>query len=478
MEFEFPDLSILKLDLTQILYFSQIKKILEGRSQYKISKTKMAGSYGKKTSIISSDIDIVIFIKDVCPPFEHVIREFETILKGIDWITHVESTKYSLQFKAKNYEFDLLPASDLVPNQNIGAHNRVQLQQRRVLKEMKKKSTRNAYSSSLAFSTVDFMKRQSSFAKEIVRIAKFWYKSACITESISGAKYAMELIAVDAANHVENQGNSSLSYYAAFSRFLETVQDFDNMDIVFDYTFDKISRKHWPAEEVDFVRLIDPANPYNNLANNFSDDVIEVLRDHASETLSRLQDYNRSAEYRLIVDIFHPELFNTIHNRSVHIRKTDDENTGLKSREIYQNVTIRGHRRLISDFERRQMEFMHIYLKGLCQQLCDDYDWDELPLEEFISIWFADLSEQHHLQEYEEDYFCEDFDVSLWLNGPNDSKFRLSFDLEDDSESGPEYEPDSDSETVSDSEDDYESDEDDYESDEDEENTHHSNNKP
>lgn len=436
-------------------FFLQIKKELERRSRFSISKTKVAGSFGKKVTIISSDIDIVIFIKNVLPPFTGVLDEFERILMNMDGIAirgfiHnliiLKKTSFSLQFKIGNYEFDLVPAADLINEPNVGAHEQVLLQQQRTLNKISKNVKKNLrrYSSSLAFSTIEFMKTQSSFVHEIVRLAKFWYKGACIDTYVSGAKYAMELIAVEAATHVESHGYS-YPHYEAFLRFLESIRDFKSMDIVFDYTY--ISRKHWQSDDDEYVRLLDPANPYNNLADGFfsNEHVIDNLVLQAEEILEnvgtlQLQASRGSSEcelYQDILMIFYPDLFDIIENANVHISITDDPVSGLKSQWWYKNFRIRKPKYEIDEFNRRQIEFLHIYLTGLCEAIWDSYDWSESSMKQFVNYFFSRL-QQYGLEQsksFNKKYKCNDFDVTLGFE--TWGKFRFSFDLADGSEAEP-----------------------------------------
>lgn len=267
-----------------------------------------------------------------------------------------------------------------------------------------------------------------------MRLAKIWYKSNCITTYISGAKYAIELIAVEAANYVEEKKLAFL-YLAAIRRFLETIQNFERMDIVFDYTYEEISNKHLPPENVESARLIDPANPYNNLLEGFfaNKHVIEKLKEYADFTLEQLLIDQRDRDYIFVLDLFYPALFNVVSNGGMRCWITDDIASGLKARRNYKNITIRKPD--IDDFSRRQLEFMYIYLAGLCQRLAYNDDWEESPVEDFTdavfdNLKYYDIFEDRDLNEY----YCADFDVSIWLDAPS-GKFRLNFDLTDPSES-------------------------------------------
>lgn len=407
---------------------------LEKESQYEI--TILYGSYGKKSRIISSDVDLVIFMKNVHPPFDRLLKRFESILMSMgetdesNRITNMRRTRNLLQFDFDGYEFDLVPATDFISEPYLEA--REDLQQDIVLNKMvwwklwQCKSARIDYSSSLTSSTFDFMKRQSSFTHDIVRLAKYWYKSVCITTYVAGAKHAIELIAVDAANKVKGRGD--YPHFEAFMQFLQTIRHFGSMNIVFDYTYDEISQKHWPPRKANYVRLIDPANPYNNLAEGFlaNKAVIEVLQNHAARTMNNFQNYcpnhltDRALSPKFIVDLFRPGIFGAVKNRMIHVSRTSR----------FKNITIREYRQ-IDDCDRRLLEFMYIYLMSLCQQLDGK---SHLGLQaNFIDELLKNLSEQQIFRgkDIDEIYECEDFDVTFCLNAPRHGKFCISFCLED-----------------------------------------------
>lgn len=137
----------------------------------------MAGSSGKKTTIIGSDIDCVLFVNGERPSFKGVLTDIENILTLTDSfnIRDVRKTRYSVQFKALEFEFDVLPAVNFTEGLQLGGDELIDEQQKRVMRIIKENPKAGyMYSSSLAFSSVRFMKRQDGFANEMVRIAKYW----------------------------------------------------------------------------------------------------------------------------------------------------------------------------------------------------------------------------------------------------------------------------------------------------------------
>lgn len=143
-----------------------------------MGRVVIAGSTGKKTTIISSDVDCVLFVNDELPQFKDVLEDWENILNMTDSynLRDVRLTKYSIQFKALNFEFDILPAVNFTVGIQADRDTLINIQQQRVLAQIKKdpKKYGYSYSSSLADASVRFMERQSGFVHEMVRIAKFW----------------------------------------------------------------------------------------------------------------------------------------------------------------------------------------------------------------------------------------------------------------------------------------------------------------
>lgn len=152
--------------------------VLKQKSKFDVGRVCIAGSAGKKTTIIDSDIDCVLFINNELPLFEEVLKDWEDILTMTDSfnVRDVRTTKYSIQFKALKFDFDILPAVNFTVDIQAGGDTQIDIQRQRVLAHIEKdpKKYGYSYSSSLADSSVRFMNRQSGFVHEMVRIAKFW----------------------------------------------------------------------------------------------------------------------------------------------------------------------------------------------------------------------------------------------------------------------------------------------------------------
>lgn len=146
------------------------------QSRYCIPTINIAGSVGKETNIISSDVDLFIFIKNIqLEDYENVLEEFESLFRN--WSRYDMKDllwrNISVNFTVNNLEFDVVSVIDFVHEKNIGAE------------DINRNDIR--YSPSLAFSVVNFVQKQPAAMRDVERLAKFWYKSACIEGHILGA---------------------------------------------------------------------------------------------------------------------------------------------------------------------------------------------------------------------------------------------------------------------------------------------------
>lgn len=217
------------------------------------------------------------------------MEDFSDILTISDSfkIRDVHVTNYSIQFKANDLDFDLLPAVNFSVNCHDAEGDHLSDEQhRKTLDYIKRDPIKFGYlySGSLAKATVKFMKRQDGFVNEMVRLSKFWYKILYFDEYVSGAKSTIELIAVYTANKELNYG--FVSYLRCFQQFIKYLTKFDELNIVFEKEF-----KFQEHQVVDNSRprIIDPVNPYNNFAKNWSEKSIELIKGYANGTNARLE---------------------------------------------------------------------------------------------------------------------------------------------------------------------------------------------
>jgi hypothetical protein len=117
-------------------YMQKIFLLLQKYSSYKLDRCRLTGGVGKKTSIsLNYDYDCVIYVNDVDPQFKDLLGEWEDILtlKLDHPISELKLTRFSIQFKIGEIEFDVLPA----PNY-AGPDNDITLQARRIMEIVSK----------------------------------------------------------------------------------------------------------------------------------------------------------------------------------------------------------------------------------------------------------------------------------------------------------------------------------------------------
>ena len=289
----------------------QICKLLQAKSKFPIGFVKMAGSSGKKTTIQQSDFDCVLFVNGEEPVFDEVLDDFESILQmSVYPIKGIKLTRYSIQFRIDVFDFDFLPASNFVEKNGLSGDSLIDQQQRSTLDRIKHDPSKlcHRYSAGLSQAVVRFMKKQSSFVHDMVRIAKFWFKTVYIEKNISGAKTLIELVAVHAANQYQFEENNHLK---GFVKFLELIRSFESLRIVFreEYKFPE----HQMAQNERTPIVMDPSNPYNNFARDwmsesYSQDRMNLMQ-YATETLRRVNFFldNTACQQNFLERLFVPQ---------------------------------------------------------------------------------------------------------------------------------------------------------------------------
>lgn len=80
----------------------------------------------------------------------------------------------------------------------------------------------------------------------------------------------------------QEQGMVTKSYLRSFKRFIDNLQNFDNLNIHFEKNEHEVLDKNRP-------RVMDPVNPYNNLAQNWDPKSVQLVKDYARESNRRLE---------------------------------------------------------------------------------------------------------------------------------------------------------------------------------------------
>ncbi|CAF1390406.1 unnamed protein product [Adineta steineri] len=299
-------------------HMQKIFLTLQKYSNYKLSRCRLLGGVGKKTSIsLKFDYDCVIYVNNVDPPFKELLGEWNGILnhhlRNISGIIKV--TNYSVQFEVDGFKFDILPASNYT-----GSINKTESQANIIYKKIsqekmdsKKKDIAYLYSSGLSELALKFMKKQSGFIHDLCRLAKFWNCTIVFDQYVSGRSSIIEYLAVKAGQDEEESTiNRKRSILSAFRRFLSYLADYNQINIIFTDVYDEslIMKCEKPY-------LIDPTNPYNNFLDRVPHDFLPTLAKCSNETLNRLYKCGNNGliEYEKLFDP-QPNLRNSFKDNS------------------------------------------------------------------------------------------------------------------------------------------------------------------
>lgn len=294
------------LEIQQIFFFQQIFNLLKERSRFNIDRVSIGGSAGKKTAIFNSDLDCVVFVNvDTLSDIENVLDDFEDIflLAQLPKLTRIWKTRFSIQFNYDDYDVDLLPAINFIKSSQLPPNSEICSEQAyEVLENIyNNKDLSYHYSSALVETQLSFMRKQSSFVHDLVRLCKLWNKSLLIDEYISGRSTLVELIAVYAGIAEEKRScfDDRRSLLSAFNHFLKLIENFKQLKIEFD--FDPLAPQRsinnfsWLKDNKEVKKyvpyVIEPSNPFNNLGKNVKEAQIKQLQMYAAETIRRLQGY-------------------------------------------------------------------------------------------------------------------------------------------------------------------------------------------
>jgi len=330
----------------------QIVEILKQQSNHSIARNSVSRGDGTKTAIIDSDFDVVLLLDGRHPPFNRVLADFENILRRRPHIHGLRKTKSSIQFQYRKFDIILRPGTNhnhdkkpktslnpqTAPTGSSGHEHTKQLSISTpaldhhfdpvIMRPPNVPGTKTAWqafhtykaiqhspqaahlhSSSLWETYAHFMRSQCPFVYELVRICKFWNKSLLLSSSnVSGVSLLVELIAVYAGQLEEKRRqatNEQRSLVRAFKIFLELMQRFSQLQIQFD--FDPLAPLrtkigNWTPKCNSSLKalpyVIDPANPYTNVAVGISRAEMKQFQNYAVATLKRLgATLNRSRHY-------------------------------------------------------------------------------------------------------------------------------------------------------------------------------------
>ena len=288
--------------------FDRIVRALHKNKKYKIDRTKILGSVGKDTVINTHlDFDCVVYLNrshgepplpgDIFDIFEECLTLAENIDAKIHHSYSTPDKRVALQATIDGFDFDIVPAVNY--SQDTEEQRSMAFEKIKSLANPVRDGYR--YSSSLSETQVDFVKLQSPFTHQLIRLAKYWMYSLLIKEYISGRSSLIELIAIYASQvEASTVGKESSPYVLstrplmtrAFKQFLTCMSNFHQLNIVFETTYYQQQECHLNKGLCTQRPLVlDPSNPFNNFAFAIGKrpDLMQKIEMMAAESLRRLQ---------------------------------------------------------------------------------------------------------------------------------------------------------------------------------------------
>lgn len=294
---KFTDNNITNLGLELIShwlsYHIKILAALKANSKFPIMRMIYEGRNDKYTAVMFQSLYLTVFVNiNDKPDFVKILEDFEAVISttfGINEneIQHSKCVRFVVPpsgigglEQSAGFVVEILPAVNLVHNPQSLNFAKVQLDE--VTRKIARHPTTHAYyRNSLVEDQLGFMRQQTPFTQDLVRLAKFWYKSLFFGEYIPGGITIIELIAVCAAKRRVK------SLHDAFIMFLSYLNRLDHLRCAF-YTgssggwdnFVDTSRASIPPQVLKLTPsvnlnnvgrfILEPANPSNDFLTHVS----------------------------------------------------------------------------------------------------------------------------------------------------------------------------------------------------------------
>ncbi|KAI9141226.1 hypothetical protein BKA69DRAFT_422412 [Paraphysoderma sedebokerense] len=173
-----------------------------GKGRVSIDRLILSGSSGKNTSLgSSSDVDIIAFLNDRRPPFQHDIYEsVADILKtGLQKDLECKDLvigKRSLQFTLMGVEVDLLFAHSFDQKRQLELAIEYLA---KIPEDCRSDDIVSYYSTCFSETSVAFIEQQHGNTNIFVRMAKLWASMIMVISKFDSKSYLFELLAVKAS---------------------------------------------------------------------------------------------------------------------------------------------------------------------------------------------------------------------------------------------------------------------------------------
>jgi len=150
--------------------------------------------------------------------------------------------------------------------------------------------------------------------KQMIRLAKFWFKTLHLGRNIYGLKTAFEVIAVSVAkaefNQYTNKKTTKSKLHCAFSEFLQQVMKIDTIRLAFikiNGTWTQLEDHEIPqALSDDKYFILEPTNIFNDLTQEFEKRKEELnnLKRAAKITYDRIQGIKVVSPFAIFRPVF------------------------------------------------------------------------------------------------------------------------------------------------------------------------------
>lgn len=327
-----------------------VKSCMEACNVVSVDRVCVSGSYGKKTALPSFDVDLILFINGLTPPFESELENIRVYLsQNLNGIEMAKKSPYSVTFYLNGLKVDLLLAPNLVPgpSQNKRSDQHKALLQEIASAKPRDREERARYlSPAFSETIVEFMKRQPPFVNAAVRLAKLW-KNSCSVGPFTFPRwfssFLVELISSEAAKIelIEHHGDASL--LRVLINFFNTISAPTELKLIFEENYKESDVPKGILKQRPLV--LDPSNPYSNVAKRMNWNVIKLL---AQDSLTVLKEAEKQDLNVSISDLFRPRLGEDVPRL---YRQLNFQLRFVKSSSWLRRVQVRK----ISDLEGRLM---------------------------------------------------------------------------------------------------------------------------
>ena len=339
-----------------------VQEVVKKCGTVNIDRTCISGSFGKRTALPDFDIDLVLFLNDASPPFESEIECLRSYLSNnLKGVTILKSSPFSVTFLFNGFKVDLLPAPNLVKGPSecprIDQHRELLKELSKVppTKELEAIERARYYSPAFSESVVHFVKKQQPFVNAAVRLAKMWKYACAVTRSTFPrwfSSFLIELIVSNAAILEMRTNPHDASLIRVLRSFFQQLSSPASLKIVFTEYYPESAIPEWIASQRPLV--MDPANPYGNVAKQMNWEIIRLL---ALDMLGTLDKATKQPSSVPIGELFRPRLGEDVHRlyrqcnfqlkfikesswlRRVQVRKIADLNGNMMDQGVIWRAT-------------------------------------------------------------------------------------------------------------------------------------------